>query len=208
MAGDFLFGLAFKGQSTEDGFQLVGPYAKWVGSGAFPLMAGDLTEPIAAVPGDRASFPDSMAAHPRYHGYVRTSPEASKPAYGEYYWRRLSKGALYWATHCTDRHVHFLLDDLKMEAVVNKNTMGRVMGRPRPLDQPFGKADPDLPQSKKKRAITGAELRWVYRHRALPVVRERIQFWYEGIPSLPPWERGDLGWAQLWQSYVPTSTAG
>jgi hypothetical protein len=53
---------------------------------------------------------------------------------------------------------------------------------------------------KKTRAITNAELRWIYRNRAKSGVQEHVQFWLNGSPCAPPWEHSDEIKA-LWAQY-------
>ena len=66
----------------------------------------------------------------------------------------------------------------------------------------------------KQRAVTNAELRWVYRHREFNEVSEYIQFWKkEGsvfVPCTPPWSWsvGGGDWAQYKPKNVTWGLAG
>jgi hypothetical protein len=55
------------------------------------------------------------------------------------------------------------------------------------------------PWDQKVRAITNAELRWIYRHRKEADVAKRVQFWSGGAPCKPPWEQ-DPNIAALWNA--------
>ncbi|MGX9966612.1 hypothetical protein ACVFYP_25025 [Roseomonas sp. F4] len=88
--------------------------------------------------------------------------------------RRKDKGGLLWAAQI-GRTVHFVLDGLDMAAVVNKNFVG---------------ANPDREATAfgpKNRAVTGSELRWLYRNRYMPQVKKVVQFWFRGVQVPPPW---------------------
>ncbi|MDF7758547.1 hypothetical protein PU683_03230 [Kosakonia cowanii] len=89
--------------------------------------------------------------------------------------RRKAKAGLQWAVN-SGRNVHFVLDDLNISNVINKQHKGK---------------NADTPASngkKKNRAITGAELRWIYRNRMNENVKSHIFFWLEGKVVLAPWE--------------------
>jgi hypothetical protein len=88
--------------------------------------------------------------------------------------RMKDKGGLWWATR-NGIHVNFILDQLIMESVVHKS-------------HPGGHGTRDMEESAEHRAVTGSELRWIYRHAWIPEVRECIQFWYDKQPTCPPWE--------------------
>jgi hypothetical protein len=106
--------------------------------------------------------------------------------------RRKSKGGLGWASSSSRLFtVHFILDHLDMLAVTQKSDQRDGIGR----------------DGQKERAITGAELRWIFHNRDDPGVRRAIQFWREGEPVGPPWEEG-VGRGQInaqWAVYKPRS---
>ncbi|MCG3462400.1 hypothetical protein [Xenorhabdus bovienii] len=98
---------------------------------------------------------------------------------------RKCKGGLSWITinddeMTKDMHVHFILDDIDMEYIVQKK---------------------EYPSSWGSSDITASELRWVYRNRHLFRVQQKIQFWLNGKPTTPPWESKE-GEA-LWNQYIP-----
>jgi hypothetical protein len=93
--------------------------------------------------------------------------------------RRKCKGGLYWATKIASKHVHFVLDGIDMKAVVNKATQG---------DNADRDEDPERGIAK-NRTITGSELRWIYRNQTDEKVQQYVQFWFNGKPCQPPWEK-------------------
>ncbi|CAH1657282.1 MULTISPECIES: hypothetical protein [unclassified Chelatococcus] len=114
--------------------------------------------------------------------------------------RRKTKGGLHWAARGRfNIAVHFILDDLDLRAVVEKNA---TWGDGEKIDY--------VERGRKRRACTGAELRWIYRNQTDALVRNTVQFWKNFRPVAPPWEPGHLGWseARLWSHYVPRSWGG
>ena len=116
-------------------------------------------------------------------------------------WRRKCKGGLYYACFVAKIHVHFCLEAFNFDMVINKSALG------------FG--DSSYPfEGLKQRAVTNAELRWVYRHREFNEVSEYIQFWKkEGsvfVPCTPPWSWsvGGGDWAQYKPKNVTWGLAG
>lgn len=89
--------------------------------------------------------------------------------------RRKAKAGLMWAIN-SGRNVHFVLDDLNIGNVINKQHKGKNADAPASGGKP------------KNRAITGAELRWIYRNRMSENVKNHIFFWLEGKLVLAPWE--------------------
>jgi hypothetical protein len=89
--------------------------------------------------------------------------------------RLKTKGGLYWATLVEGKHVHFILDEIDIMAVVEKNNTTKNKDKPATATEP------------KNRSVTGSELRWVYRNREHPKVRGFIQFWFDFKPVPPPW---------------------
>jgi hypothetical protein len=181
--------------------------------------------PMLRPPGNE-DFLRNLLKHPKYHAIVNAPTTAAHPAnfvpprIGERpkknadylrrenaFLRAKSKGVLWWATTVALRKVHFVLDYVDMDAVVRKNQAHHVGSRDQNFitaEQPQGKAGPG---ESKYRVITNAELRWVYRHRSLPAVRELVQFWSKGNQCAPPWEQ--FGWARLWRRhYLPTHVSG
>jgi hypothetical protein len=77
--------------------------------------------------------------------------------------RRKDKGGLIWAAQ-NGNIVHFVLDSLDIQAVVGKNFSGKNADKDATAKEP------------KNRSIAGAELRWIYRNRALPAIQACVQF--------------------------------
>jgi hypothetical protein len=119
--------------------------------------------------------------------------------------KRKCKGGLDWITHSTFRHIHFCLEGLDLVAAAEKNYDGSSGGM---ADSP-GRAGLGADPYTKARSITGAELRWVYRNRSDPRVREQIQFWSldpKWIQCPPPWEDPATSKKirDAWANYKPT----
>ncbi|PHM40081.1 toxin [Xenorhabdus mauleonii] len=74
-------------------------------------------------------------------------------------------------------YIHFLLDELDMDQVTKKIPVK-------------DSGDP---------SITGQELRWIYRNRENGNVANKIQFWLDEKPIVPPWEIEK--WKSLWEDY-------
>lgn len=93
-------------------------------------------------------------------------------------WRAKSKFGMEWVISNETGRIHFVLNDIDMGAVVTKTHEYRSpdSGNILAWDFPRGKSGED-DQETKIRTITHSELRWVYRHRRIPAVRERVQFW-------------------------------
>jgi hypothetical protein len=136
-------------------------------------------------------------------------------------WRAKSKFGMEWMLSGNRGHIHFVLDDIDMAAVVTKTheftspTSGKVLAR----DFPRGKAPADT--NNKERTVTHSELRWIYRNRANPLVSGGIQFWLSGNGGQiavcgPPWDNtvntttmptnnAVKTWQQAWAIYKPTT---
>ncbi|MFC7395798.1 hypothetical protein ACFQU1_01155 [Chelatococcus sp. GCM10030263] len=145
-------------------------------------------------PSRQAEFHAVLKSHPKYSSVLMGRREPGE-ALGQIWddTRRKIKGGLYWASH--DRQnpaVHFILDLLDMEMVVEKSHGRDVVA-----------------SGMKSRSYTGVELRWIYRNRFQPNVQRCIQFWFEGGPTCPPWDPRyiDPRAAALWRSYMPRSEA-
>jgi hypothetical protein len=120
--------------------------------------------------------------------------------------RQRAKAGLYWCSIGGGPFAHYSLggasDIAAMRDIVEKKADD---------DAPPGKFDPvvhaPITRFTKSRSATGAELRWLYRHRQVAAVRGRVQFWRQDgdlyIPCPPPWDwPGEVGAA--WMTYVPT----
>jgi hypothetical protein len=168
--------------------------------------------------------------HPRYSGYgqairkYHNDEEAFAKAelradLQNAAWRSKSKFGMEWTLNGNRGHIHFVLDDIDMAAVVTKThnytdpTSGDVLAR----DSPRGKAPPN---AVKERTITHSELRWIYRNRNNPLVSGGIQFWLSGNGGIAvcgaPWDNVTnmttmptsgvvKTWQQAWLVYRPTT---
>ena len=124
--------------------------------------------------------------------------------------RAKSKFGLQWALE-RGKHVHFAVSEegMNMHQVATKSEPG---DRKNPLDP-----------TDKIRSFTGSELRWLYRHKDDPLVKEQVHFLAKDehtggkIASVPaPWEdetrssqhnvSGDkVTWKAAWEDYHPTN---
>jgi hypothetical protein len=151
---------------------------------------------------DAVQFVDALKGHPKYSVVVRDNATGLPGISGNMNreWRLKSKGALYYFTRVANKHVHFQLDGIDMTEVVNKS---HNYGPPQGRDNPVGKASPG-DHDTKKRTITHAELRWIFRNKVFPEVREHIQFWLNNACCEPPWVGGN-GYV-IWSGYHPSSS--
>ncbi|MFX1688135.1 hypothetical protein [Paraburkholderia sp. A2RI-6] len=197
--GDYIFGYA----NTITGFVEAHKSEGASNEDKIQVLSTDRSEALngKGKAADKESFLKSLEQHPKFSAIISDSERGIRaPALdglkpgdvkNNRDWRIKSKGSLYWATIDVHKHVHFILDGIDMDEVVHKtHTTGPMHGR----DTPSG-----TPSSQKTRTITHAELRWIYRNKVLPQVREHVQFWLNGVCCEPPW-RTDPG---LWSHYVP-----
>jgi hypothetical protein len=146
-------------------------------------------------PARQAEFHAVLRSHPKYSSVLAGRREGGE-VLGKIWedTRHKIKGGLYWASHDVGNPtVHFILDLLDMEMVVEKSHGRDVVA-----------------SGLKSRSYTGVELRWIYRNRFRPAVQRCIQFWFEGAPTCPPWDPrySDRDAPALWRSYVPRSERG
>ncbi|WP_207628769.1 hypothetical protein [Photorhabdus cinerea] len=99
-------------------------------------------------------------------------------------WKRGSKLGIEMAASNQRTKIHFILDGLNIEQIVNK-----IKG-PTPL-----KAGPG-------ESITASELRYAYRNRAR--LAGRIHFYENGKETIAPWDKDP----ELWQKYTPKNKRG
>lgn len=145
----------------------------------------------------RQLFLKAVAVHKKY-STAETGDKTSNEAI-----RRKCKAGIEWAV-TNQLSVHFVLDYLDLNAVVGKNWNGKNRDRSA------------TSSVVKNRSITGSELRWIYRNRANPQVRQHVQFWIMGEPCPPPWEADTVApikpsrletvtyMKNAWAGYVPT----
>ncbi|MBS1203563.1 MAG: hypothetical protein H6R25_462 [Proteobacteria bacterium] len=129
------------------------------------------------VPRDQDLFRKAIKTHPRYANILNAGGRVEN-GWGKHPPKAMSrkcKAGIFWITEKnTDRHIHFILDNINMKCVVNKNHECDITGR----------------------SVTGSELRWIYRNKHNPNVINKIQFWHKGIPVLPPWVTSPHLWSE------------
>lgn len=140
-------------------------------------------------------FNETLKSHGKYGTAVDWKAEKSDPLRDtkeNEAWRKKCKGGLYYACFVAKKNVHFCVEGMDMPAVVNKTARSK---EDNPLDIVEGE--------KKMRAVTNAELRWIYRNKEHEDVKKHIQFWKKDhdswAPCAPPWADD----AKLWGSYIP-----
>jgi hypothetical protein len=139
-------------------------------------------------------FNTALASHGKYASAVGWDPgklkgDARDQAENEA-WRRKCKGGLYYACFVKRSHVHFCLDGMNVEEVVKKNYVKDST----PIDVK------DSATGAKFRAITNAELRWIFRNREHKEVSDHVQFWKQESSAWktcePPWVTDSSTWSQ------------
>ena len=118
-------------------------------------------------PKDLESFRSYLSAHKKYSSAFSGNNENENA-------RRKCKGGLEWAVN-NNKVVHFVLDGVDIGSVINKNFKGK-------------NGDTPTDATDKNRAITGSELRWLYRNRKNENVINNVTFWVEGKQIKPPWD--------------------
>ena len=107
--------------------------------------------------------------------------------------RRKSKGALNYLIS-QGIFLHFILDGLNMEDVAAKRNFPTKQDK---SPQPTSDGPP------KYSDVTGAELRWIYRHRDDPNTQRAVQFWLKDQQCDAPWNQ--IPFKNAWSNYKPKS---
>lgn len=105
--------------------------------------------------------------------------------------KKSSKAGLEYITKEQQNNVHFILDNLNQQAVVNKldhNTM-----------RPEQKTNPITGDS--QQSITASELRSLYRKQNDLALMDKVKFWQGGQQVPAPWQTNPA----LWSQYKPKS---
>lgn len=136
----------------------------------YPILKTD--SKTARLPDDWQAFKAIVEQHPKYSSILQ--PDSDKDSLENEQLRRKCKAGLEWAIS-TGKDVHFVLDDLNLDAVIRKNYKGK-------------NSDTKSKGAIKNRSITGSELRWLYRNRKTDGVKQHVFFWSEGKPVPAPWE--------------------
>lgn len=127
------------------------------------------------------AFRKALHSHPKYDPRMVPDENVSLTRV-----KRACKGGLKHVTK-SGNTIHFILDIIKMDWVIHKTG---------PMDIHQFTAEGD-----KSRDITGAELRYLYRHRNDKKVIRNVRFWKGGHEVEAPWITDPLDWAQ----YDPVS---
>lgn len=150
-----------------------------------------------SLPTQNAQFKKWLGEHAKYSVAV----DVPDQKYLWPHWRVKSKGGLEWATLVKGIDVHFCLDDMMGD------THFAIPLKMYENEDEFSAKEFGFKGGKwleKYRAITNAELRWIYRNKDKSGVQKHIQFWLCNKPCLPPWEHStEIG--DLWLAYKPKS---
>ncbi len=126
----------------------------------YPVVEEELGKGNVPKPKYLDHFIGALKQHNKYGKILDSVRDRGKT------WKRKCKAGLHWATHSEEPiiYVHFILDGLDVENALNKKP-------------PYGDS------------VTASELRWLYRNRSDQQVRDRVQFWHQERPVMPPWTR-------------------
>lgn len=121
--------------------------------------------------GEGVAFKHFLLQHPRYAIAGRTIDAGRHNPIQ--YWRKTSKAGLEFHVR-QGRHVHFVLDGLDFAAIASKTDRGG-------------------------QSVTSSELRWLYRRRNHPLVRQQVRLYLS---------TRELAWHEVfgrpeWQGYQP-----
>jgi len=183
--GDLFYGLAKQRDALMTHLNV--PFDHAAGARINSYDVGDVSSPAQARPSENAQFKQWLGVHAKY-GKVVDLPTN----YEWRHWRQKSKGGIEWATKTANKHVHFCLDGM-----MDPGIMYAITQKCWDNESPKG-----TPWDQKVRAITNAELRWIYRHRKEADVAARVQFWSNNAACIPPWEQGSV-LGDLWNAYKP-----
>ncbi|MEZ5667844.1 MAG: hypothetical protein R3F55_10500 [Alphaproteobacteria bacterium] len=125
------------------------------------------------------AYLDSLENHPKYINAPNITYD-NQASMNNALFRAKSKAGLNFCV-TSNRHLHFVLDDLDLAGVLAKNWKHPT--KPNNPNNEFKTSATD-----KVRTVTGAELRWIYRNSNRPETQEYVQFWYNNAQCCPPWE--------------------
>lgn len=192
--GDLFYGLAKDRDALMKHLGVSFEYG--VGAKINFFDVGDVKEPTQQRPQDNAFFAEWLGQHKKYSRSAGSAVYNKPLADCWRHWREKSKGGIEWQTKVRKKNVHFCLDRMTDPLIQHAITT-----------KTFGDQDSDptvkVAWDKKNRAITNAELRWIYRNRKDPDVNARVQCWENLKPCPPPWGRGDAILDGLWNAYKP-----
>ncbi len=155
-------------------------------------------DPSPQVTTQAEEFKAWLEQHPKYGPELKTvrgKPLSDRARV----WARIKaacKAGLEYVAGGGRGNIYFILDNLDMNAVVEKLRYDRSRG-----------VDPDFKPKKKISSSTGdsikditpAELRFLHRHRYNAEMMDRVSFWEGGWQQPPPWATNYA----LWQKYKP-----
>jgi len=179
--GDLFYGLAKPRDALMEFLKVPKDHADGARINSYDI--GDVTDPQQARPQENAAFRKFLLGHQKYGKVVGLTK------YEWRHWRQKSKGGIEWATKEAKKNVHFCLD-LMMDPGVQYAITQKCWDNESPKGTPW---------DQKVRAITNAELRWIYRHSKDADVKAGVQFWFNEKPCAPPWTDPNL--AVLWSAY-------
>lgn len=113
-------------------------------------------------------FRDFLETKTSYNLDEIRSPDGLQLRYG-----RACKAGMAFAIFKRHGKVHFALDGIDSKSVLE-----------------------DMAAARNKRRITGKELRWIFRHRDVPEVRNEVIFWLDGAKTRPLWELDPGPWQE------------
>lgn len=133
---------------------------------------------VKSDPNRAIAFRDFLAEHPKYsmksHQATRDMAEARAA------WMKTSKAGLeFQAKKRKNYKIHFVLDGLDFEKVVLSQIA---------VSQTGPKHSFASTQIQNPRAITAAEIRWLFRRRNDVDVANAVTFWLAGAESKAPWQ--------------------
>lgn len=139
------------------------------------------TASVKSDPKRALEFRDFARDHPKYSVAAYSTPQSGDPTAvmdnAKSAWLKTSKAGLeFQAKRRKGFHIHFILDGLDFDRALRQDTLRGQTAQTRvhdPLD------------------ITSGEIRWLFRHRNDPDVRQSAVFWRNGVKTSPPWEMAD-----------------
>ena len=192
--GDLYYGLATHRDALMRHLGVSFDHA--VGARVNSFDVGDVKVATQDRPQDNKFFADFLGAHPKYSRSAGAEKYASSVPMAMLWrhWREKSKGGIEWQTKVRKKVVHFCLDGMMDPMIQYAITT-------KSWDNETDNSSKTVPWDQKVRAITNAELRWIYRNRKDPDVDARVQCWEGNAPCPPPWGRGDGQLDALWKAY-------
>lgn len=190
--GDLFYGLAKQRDALMRHLGVSFDHA--VGARINSFDVGDVRDGKQDRPADNKFFADFLGAHPKYKRSSGTAVYAQSVPMAQLWrhWREKSKGGIEWQTKVRKKTVHFCLDGM-MDPMIQQAITTKTW------DNETDNSAKNVAWNTKVRAITNAELRWIYRKRGDADVAKGVQFWQNNSPCAPPWDDPVL--KPLWTAY-------